>query len=177
MKITLVRHAATEENYLELCQGLKNNPLCDDGRRQALKLKEKLKNKHFDVCFMSPMLRTVETAMILIGDRVLTIPDKRLIERDLGEFEGMPRKFYDARKYWDFNLNCSDRGVEPIKDIFNRCESFLNYIKENYADKDILIVSHGAPIRAFVYLLTNAELNDKLLDKEIGNLYCEEFEI
>ena len=123
MKITFVRHAQTEQNYLEVCQGLQNNPLCDDGRRQALKLKEKLKDKHFDYCYMSPMLRTVETAIILIGDRVETIPDKRIIERNLGDLENVPRKFYDYKKYWDYNLNSNDRGVEPVQDIFNALKS------------------------------------------------------
>lgn len=177
MKITFVRHAQTEQNYLEVCQGLQNNPLCDDGRRQALKLKEKLKDKHFDYCYMSPMLRTVETAIILIGDRVETIPDKRIIERNLGELENVPRKFYDYKKYWDYNLNCSDRGVEPVQDIFKRCEDFLNYIKEKHKGQSILIVSHSSPIRAMIHIIENTDRSSKLYKKVIDNLFCEEYEI
>lgn len=177
MKITLVRHAMTEANFLDLCQGLKNNPLNEDGRRRCLKLKEQLRNKHYDYCYMSPLLRCVETAIILVGDRVETIPDKRLIERDLGEFEGMPRKFYDSKKYWNYEKNISDRGVEPVKDLFARCDEFLQYIKEKHKNQDILIVTHGSPCRALRHLLLSHDLTSNLLDKDIDNLYCEEFEI
>ncbi len=177
MKVILVRHAVTDQNVLEVCQGMQNNPLNETGRRQCMKLKAELKNKKIDYCYMSPLLRAVETAIILVGDRVETCPDNRLIERSLGEFEGMPRKFYDAKKYWDFELNCSDRGVEPIKDLFSRCEDFLNYIKKKHKDQTILIVSHGSPIRALRHLILNNNLASKLLDKDIPNLYCEEFEV
>ena len=94
MKITLVRHGQTESNYLEMCQGISNDLLNDTGRRECQRLREKLKDKHFDVCYMSPLIRAVESAMILIGDRVEMIPDKRLIDRDLGEFEGKNRNLY-----------------------------------------------------------------------------------
>lgn len=179
MKVTLVRHAMTEQNFLEVCQGRKNSSLNDSGRRQCLKLKEKLKNEKFDYCYMSPMLRTVETAIILVGDRVLTIPDDRLIERNLGEFEGMPRKFYDSKKFWDYSLNSSDRGVEPVQEIFKRVEDFLNDIKEKYKgeNKKILIVSHASLIRALRHLILNHDYNSNLLDIDIPNLYCETFEI
>ena len=80
MKITLVRHAETEQNILDLCQGRQNNQLSDNGRTKCKLLKAKLKDIKFDYCYMSPMLRTVETAIILIGDRVETFPDDRLIE-------------------------------------------------------------------------------------------------
>lgn len=177
MKITLVRHAQTEQNYLELCQGSQNNMLCDDGRRHAKNLKEKIKNNKYDYCYMSPMIRCVETAIILVGDRVETIPDKRLIERNLGEFEGQPRVKYDPKKYWDYNLNSNDKGVEPVQDVFLRCEDFLNYIKEKHKGQNIMIVSHGSPIRALRHLILNSDLNGNLLDIEIPNLYCEEYEL
>ena len=85
MKITLVRHGQTEANLSGILQGRANNLLNDTGRRQAKYLAMSIKEKHYDYCYMSPLVRCVETALILIGDRVEMIPDKRLIERDLGE--------------------------------------------------------------------------------------------
>lgn len=177
MKITLVRHAETEQNILDLCQGRQNNQLSDNGRTKCKLLKAQLKDIKFDYCYMSPMLRAVETAIILIGDRVETFPDNRLIERELGEFEGMPRKFYDPKKYWDYNLNSSDRGVEPVQDIFKRAKSFLDYVKEKNKGQHIIVVSHGSPIRALRHLILNTDLNSNLIDCNIPNLYCETFEI
>ena len=176
MKITLVRHAQTEANYQNKIQGRSNNPLNDEGRRACLKLRDKLKDKHYDVCFMSPLARAVETAVLLIGDRVLTIPDNRLIERDMGEIEGKSRFSYDYHKYWDYNLNCSDQWIEPVQDIFKRCEDFLNYVKEKYPDGDILIVSHASPVRALHHILRKTDLNSDLTFS-VENCYVEEIEI
>ena len=86
MKITLVRHAQTEENFKGNMQGKRNILLNDTGRRQCNNLRLKLKDKKYDYCYMSPLVRCVETAFILIGDRVEMIRDDRLIERELGEY-------------------------------------------------------------------------------------------
>lgn len=176
MKITLVRHGETDFNYEERIQGSTNISMNDAGRRQCKKLREELMDKHFDICYMSPLLRTVETAIILVGERVETVVDKRLIERDMGEFEGKGRDLYDSKKYWDYNLNCSDNGVEPVQDIFRRCQDFLDYIMEKHDGEDILVVSHGSPVRALHYLLRDADLSSEL-SLNVCNCYCEEIEI
>lgn len=177
MKITLVRHGETESNYLDICQGSSNILLNDTGRRQCQKLRDLIKDKHFDVCYTSPLVRTVETAMILIGDRVRMIPEKRLIDRDLGELEGKERSLYDANKYWDYNLNSSELGVEPVQNIFKRCSEFLDYIKENHSDESVLIVAHAATVRAIRHLLLKTDLSKSLLHDDIKNCYYEEIEV
>lgn len=177
MRITLVRHGQTEANYLGKIQGLKNNLLNDTGRRQCQKLREKLKDKHYDVCYMSPLVRTVETAMILVGDRVELIPDRRIIERDMGLLDDRPHSEYDAKKYWNYEINCNDLEVEAIQDIFKRCQDFLNYISGKHKDDDILIVTHSAVFRALRHLILDHELTGNLLDIGIDNCYCEEFDL
>ena len=176
MKITLVRHGQTDFNYEGKIQGRSNNFLNDEGRRQCKTLRNKLMNQHFDICYMSPLVRTVETAIILIGDRVETVVDDRLIERDMGELEGKNRKDYDVIRYWNYNLNCHDGGVEGIQSIFERCYDFLNYIIKKYPGKDILVVSHGAPVRAMHHILKKTDLNSNLLDVDVCNCYCETIE-
>lgn len=177
MKITLVRHGETERNYQNICQGSSNVLLNDTGRRQCQRLREQIKNKDYDICYTSPLVRTVETAMILIGDRVKMIPDKRLVDRDLGELEGVSREHYDAEKYWDYDLNCSDLGVEPVQDIFKRCRSFLNYIFEHNKDQNVLIVAHAATVRAIRHILLKSDLSKSLLHTDIKNCYFEEIEV
>ncbi len=177
MKIVLVRHGQTESNYLEICQGSSNILLNDTGRRECQKLRDKIKDKHYDVCYMSPLVRAVETEMILIGDRVRMIPDKRLIDRDLGELEGKERSLYDANKYWDYNLNCSEQGVEPVQNIFKRCSEFLDYIMEKHKDETVLIVAHAATVRAIRHILLKSDLGKTLLHDDIKNCYYEEIEV
>lgn len=177
MKVTLVRHGTTEYNYLGKMQGLRNEMLNDEGRRQCQKLRDKISDKHYDCCYMSPLIRAVETAIILIGDRVPTIPDDRLVERYLGDLEGKDFSCYDYDKYWDYDLNCCDDGVEGIKSIFDRCRDFLNYVKSANKDQSILIVSHAAVIRCLHYLLTNADLSKKLEYLKVGNCFIEEIDV
>ena len=176
MKITLVRHGQTDFNYDNKIQGSINNNLNDSGRLECRRLREKLSDKHFDVCYMSPLFRAVETAFILVGDRVMTVKDSRLVERDMGELEGMERDMYDATKYWNYELNCGDYGVEKVQDVFARCQDFLNYLFENHIGEDILIVSHGSPVRALHHLLKQTNLSTNLYFN-VPNCYCEEIEV
>ena len=177
MVITLVRNGQTEENFLRKIEGRKNNLMNDTGRRQCQRLKMKLKDKHFDYCYMSPLVKTVETAMILIGDRVETVPDNRLIERSMGDLEGRPCQEYNTYKFWDYDLNRKDYGVEAIQDIFLRCQDFLDYILKKHKGKNIMIVTHEEPYRTLRYLLLNHKLGGNLLDGPIDNCSCEEFNV
>lgn len=177
MKITLVRHAQTEGNFLRNIQGRSNELLNDTGRRQVLMLKMKLKDKKYDACFVSPLTRCMETALVSVGDRVKMIPDDRLIEREMGELEGRPFQEYNAYKFWDYDLNKSDFGIESIHDLFDRCSSFLNYLYENYSGDNIIVFTHSAVYRALRHLLLNHELRGKMLDGRIENCQFEEFEV
>lgn len=177
MKIALVRHGETIYNQLGKMQGTSNIPLSDKGRNEAQSLRKELKDIKFDLCYASPLIRTVETAMILVGDKTLITTDKRLIERNIGNLEGKFRKEYDQKKYWDYKLNNGDEDVEKIQDLFQRVSKFIDYLKENHNDKNILIVSHSAVIRAIHHILKKTNLNSNLIDFDIPNCYYEEIEI
>ena len=177
MKVTLVRHAETEQNFLRIMQGRSNPLLNDTGRRQVLRLKNKLSDLKYDLCFTSPLIRSFETALVLVGDRVEIQRDDRIIEREMGELEGRPKEEYNAFQFWNYDKNRSDYGIEPIRDLFQRCENFLDELKEKYPDKSIMIVTHSGPYRALRHLLKGDELKGNLLDGKIENCSCEEFEI
>ena len=177
MLVTLVRHGQTEENFSGIIQGSSNTMLNDTGRRECERLKNKLRNVKYDYCYTSPMIRAVETAIILVGDRTEIIPDNRLVEREMGEFEGKDYHEYKALDYWDYNINNNSRGVEPIQDVFNRCDDFLTYIKSKHSNEKILIVTHGAPYLAMRHLLLKHKLQGNLRDFDIKNCQNENFEL
>ena len=177
MKITLIRHAETEENYLGKIQGRSNPLLNDTGRRQVLRLKNKLSALNYDLCLCSPLMRCLETSIVLVGDRTEIVRDDRLIERDMGELEGRPREEYNAFQFWNYDKNRSDYGIEPVQDLFQRCEDLLKELKEKYDDKSIMIITHYGPYRALRHLLLKHPLKGNLLDGKIDNCSCEEFEI
>lgn len=177
MKITLVRCGQTEDDLLQKIHDSNNNLLSDSGRRQCQKLKFYLKEKNYDYCYMSPLISCVETAMILVGDRVETVPDSRLIERDMGELKGRPLQEYNAYKFWDYDLNRNDYGVEAVQDLFKRCQDFLDYILKKHAGSDILIVTDEEVYRALRYLLKGHKLEGNLLDGAIDYCKVEEFTV
>ena len=156
MKLTLIRHGQTDYNKNGRLVGTNNVLLNDTGRRQCKRLKMELQKKKFDICYSSPLVRCVETAMILVGDITKIEVDHRLIEREIGELEGKEKKEYDLKKYWDFKLNSNDLGVERINDLYDRIKRFLEMLKE-HDDEEILIVAHTAVIRTIYDLVTKKD--------------------
>lgn len=179
MKIYLVRHAETDANTNGILQGQKENlQLNEYGVREATRLKQKLKDISFDACYTSPLVRAWSTAIILAGDKTVISEDKRLIERYLGQFEGAPRQEYSAKKYWDYPLNSRDGDVEKIQDIFTRCEDFLQDVIPKHEDTDtILIVAHGAVVRALHHILKKTDRKKNLLGFSIPNCFCKEYQV
>lgn len=168
--IVLVRHGSTKQNELGIIQGRSDNHLSTKGIEECKALRDKLKDIKFDICFVSPLTRTKETANI-IAPNIHTIEDKRIIEREMGELEDKPRNNYYMNKYWDYDLNCHDLGVEDLQSIFKRCTSFLNYIKKEYPHKNILVVTHGAPFRAMYDILNKVPINSNLETLNIYNCF------
>ena len=94
----------------------------------------------------------------------------------MGDIEGNSRELYAVDKFWDYNLNSGDQNIEKIQDIFERCRDFLDYVIKKHPGKDILIVSHGAPVRAMHHILRKSNLTGNLRDINIKNCYCETIE-
>ena len=177
MKVTLVRNAETEENFLRHIQGRKNELLNDTGRRQVLQLKRRISDLNYDYCFISPLIRSFETAIALIGDRCEILRDDRLIDREMGELVGRPMDEYNAFQFWDYKRNRCEYGIESIHDLMARCEDFCSYIKQKYSNKSIMIVAHGEIYRALRHLLKGDKIEGNLLDGKIDYCHMEEFEV
>ena len=179
MKIYLVRHGKTDANEIHCLVGQTNNiDINERGINQAKELREKLKDIKFDVCYSSPLTRAMSTAKILVDGRVEIKDDPRIMERYLGELEGKNRELYDIDKYNDYNLNTGEAKVEKVRDLFSRCNEFIDYLKETYSnDSIILVVSHYGCVRAMHYLLSNATEEEMNKDLYIENCYCKCYEV
>lgn len=123
--------------------------------------------------FHPPLIRAVETAMILVGDRVEIKLDDRLIERNLGQLEGEDFQQYDGEKYWDYQLNLNDRGIESVQDLLKRINNFIEDLKQNEKDKSVLIITHGGVVRGLHHLLHHTKLHNNLCNFSIDNCYIE----
>ena len=86
-----LRHGATDWNRQGLFQGRTDNPLNEDGLRQAHAAADMLRGIGISRIVASPLVRAARTAEI-IADAIavpLTI-DERIIEFDFGSLEGLP---------------------------------------------------------------------------------------
>lgn len=155
MKLIIVRHGETDANRHRICQGQTHGSLNAEGIRQAQQVALRLKNEKIDVCFSSDLGRAIETAQEIVHyhPHLPIISDKRLRERYFGSFQGkvFPEKLEDF---------VPPIETETAEEIIVRLHDFLNKVYRQYADKTVLVVSHGFTIRVLFSIFLNLETTD-----------------
>lgn len=68
--IVLIRHGETDWNVIGRYQGQADPPLNSKGIKQTQQLAKELSKSSIDVIYTSPLLRTKETAEIILRDQV-----------------------------------------------------------------------------------------------------------
>jgi broad specificity phosphatase PhoE len=153
--ITLLRHGLSVANESGVVQGQLDYPLSDVGKAQAADLAEywSSQGRRFDVIVSSPLLRARQTAEI-VGAR-LSVPiefDPRLMERHMGEAQGLPGDEFDR-------LRKNDARPSPYEPMFDSGESYWDlHRRAGDALQDMvrrqpgeyLVVSHGALLNALL---------------------------
>ena len=164
MKLYVIRHGQTEWNVLKKMQGSVDIPLNEKGIEQAYITKEKLKDINIDLIFSSPLKRARKTAEIISDDmNVEVIIADELSERCYGEFEGINKLSFDYNEFWSYNKNKNYDKAENVQLFFDRVYKFIDELKDNYSDKNILIVTHAGVVKAI-----ECYANGMLPDEEIG---------
>ena len=143
--IYFIRHGLTDNNINKITSGRLDVPLNQTGINQAVETANALKDIHFDICFCSPLLRAKQTLneILKFHEGLEVIYDERVIEREYGELSGKSLDSYTSKfNKWDENAVIPD-SVESISSIYDRVHDFYEYVKQNYADKNVLVVSHS----------------------------------
>ena len=142
----LMRHGQSERNLENLVSCKKENidPLTEKGRKEVSSAFKEINKEKIDLIISSPFLRTKETAEIVAKEIGIKkediIFDDRLGEISCGKYEGSVwSELHFGRQ--------ENVGVETIEDIKKRIIQFMFEIDKKYEGKNILIVSHGGPIR------------------------------
>lgn len=145
MQLTLLRHAESEYNQKGLLQGRIDCNLSKKGLAQTREKAKKFNSTNYDICFTSPLKRTLLTAQILVPDLEI-ICDNRIIERSLGDWEDTPTS--DEKKFLLNNINSTPPNGESTTEITKRVLDFIDFLKANYNDKRILIITHAGIVYA-----------------------------
>lgn len=142
-QIGLIRHGITDWNMERRVQGMTDISLNDTGRQQARALAERLKAEQWDIVYASDLSRAVETAEIIGRALNLTVQtDQRLREMYCGEIEGTTSE--DRISRWGTEWESLSLGIEDEQSISGRGASFVADLIDNYPNKKVLVVSHGA---------------------------------
>jgi isoleucyl-tRNA synthetase len=150
----LVRHGEADNNVMGDMIMTKVDDKCHltpNGKDEAKSAGALLKDKKIDLIISSPFLRTKETAEIIakeVGFKDKIIFDDRIIEIQAGQFDGMTWPQYLKEQYPTPKDRFEKKieGTENWNDVRKRMMGFMYDIDSKYEGKNILVVSHGAPL-------------------------------
>ncbi len=144
----VMRHGQADNNVKGILSNDIADPyhLTDEGRKQVAETADRLKGVKFDEIFVSPFVRTRETANIVkekLGwkDEDMHV-DERIRELGSGVFAGKSvEEFSQVFPFRERFTKCPEGG-ETYADIKKRMGDFLYDMESKYSGKTIMIVSH-----------------------------------
>lgn len=155
MKIFFARHGESQANVLhEISNRGLRHPLTQKGREQASLLAQKLENQEISRIYSSPVLRAIETTVIVANQLSVEYEvTEALREYDMGELEGRSddktwelwKELFDAwaiHRRWEQHLP----GGETFYDVQKRFVPFIQGLINQYrhTNASILCIGHGA---------------------------------
>lgn len=172
MTLYLLRHGETAWNNAHRFQGQIDIPLNDFGRELAEITRQAVPNLVFDRVYSSPLNRAFETAQIFMqgrrGSTEITV-DERLKEISFGEHEGTDIEVASKdpqhplyQCLWHPENYVPTCGAESFPHLVERAGAFLRdeILPLEKTCRNVLVVAHGAIIRAFVCASGFKEIKD-----------------
>lgn len=152
--IALVRHGETDWNRQRRLQGRADIPLNATGVLQAEAVAADFAPDEWSLVLSSPLSRAQATARAISeGSGIpLAPPVDGLIERGFGQAEGATAG--DIAAKW------ADRifpDAEPVEDVRRRGAAIVDELVGSH-EGNLVLVSHGAFIRATVFALTGEDI-------------------
>ena len=152
-----MRHGQAENNVKRILVGRHiESHLTEEGKTQVSDTAQYLKKLDISRIYVSPVIRTVETAKIV--SNVLNLKyeiDERLYEIDLGKLAG--NKYNDVlEKYGNLFLSfymnddsiLKEKGVESFSSVKKRINDLLYDLSSNFKNENVLLITHLDPIKA-----------------------------
>ncbi len=152
--IFVVRHGETLANERGINAGPLDYPLSKKGKKEIAYLAKMLTNTKIAAAYSSPVFRAVETA------KILSKPHKLLVKtvEDLTEAKLKPR--FVGKKGREQILTTPEAFDETYQELQERVVRAFDGIKSR-EDENIIAVSHGDPIAAFINHVIEREVAGK----------------
>ena len=160
-RLFILRHGETEGNQKKIFRGRWDLPLNENGRKQAEKTGEVLKEINFSRIYASPLLRARETAAAVAAKqkRIKVIEEPALIDIDYGDWTrvsdtDVEQRFPDMYRKWkETPENVLFPNGESLSDVSSRLEPFLQRLGSGPDDEQILLVSHRVTIKIILCII------------------------
>ena len=155
--ILVIRHGQSTWNATRRWQGQADPPLTDLGEEQAFQVAKVL--GQFDAIVSSTLQRAALTAQIIAHELGVgpVEPEGRLIERGVGEWEGLTRDEIEAA--WPGRLDLGDwpRSFEPEHEVADRAAAALIDLGRRFPGGMVLAIAHGGVVHVLRRLLEATE--------------------
>jgi len=155
--IWLMRHGALPPNPERRFVGQRDISLSELGRRQALAWKQRLADLPFAAIVSSDLLRCMETAQLVQGERgIPLVQEPAFREIALGAWEGLTPAEVEERFPGAYAERGRDmahfrpEGGESFVDLSSRVLPALGELAARYAGQPLLIISHAGSIRVII---------------------------
>ncbi len=180
MKLILIRHGQTTWNKAKRYQGKTDIPLSSVGKRQAVRVAERLRHEPIKRIFSSTLQRALSTAAPIARSHGLRIESREcLCERSYGAWEGLSKedvgeKFpEDIARYEKNRYSQRPTGGESLLDLERKLTPLIKKIRamcrsRGTAKDAVAIVAHNGSLRALFRSLTDAP------GKKVGKLAFKE---
>ena len=153
----IVRHGQTDWNARGLLQGHTDVPLNQVGRDQADRLGKRLSAVEIDAAYCSDLARCTQTLEVALGAREVSVSfSQQLREQAYGRWEG--KSFLEieaaepdlyAEMISGYNTFTPPEG-ESFRQVEARVTSFAEETRDRHPSGALLIVGHGAALRALI---------------------------
>mgnify|MGYP000040504373 CR=1 FL=1 len=164
-KVYLVRHGETEWNASSKVQGNMDTELNDKGIKQAELVALRLAKENIDVLYTSSLKRAKATAEMIGKQIKLEVNElHEFREICLGPWEGLTLKEINEsytehyRIYRESPSDFNMPGAETFLQVSERFCNAINNITTQNKDKNIVIVSHGAAIKAAIITILGIDI-------------------
>lgn len=176
MNLYIARHGQTIWNAQNKVCGITDVDLTEKGIEQAKALAEQAAGKKLDIIITSPLKRAVATAQIVSARCHMPMEiDERLIEQNYGIYEGVDRKdeaFLNNKRNFAYKYP----GGESMLQVAYRVYGLLEELKSKYADKNVLLVSHGGVCR-IINTYFKDMTNEEFFNYTLENGKVEEYNV
>lgn len=168
-RLILARHASVGEEFAGRYLGATDTPLSPRGVEQAKRLGQWLCGQSIGRCYVSPMLRTRQTAELLPftqNSELRTLHDLR--EVHFGHWEGKTFAEVSAadplavERWATWQADFAFPGGESISAFLSRVQFAADELAKDPADV-VLAVTHGGVIRAMICHLLGLDARNYLL--------------